>query len=616
MQKYRGVFHSGHGGDDYVTVSCPDGEYDLSVVPGGRPAFEGDFVEVFTQGDIALIFSPGSGYKRKCRVAEVIERARDEITGDYVISEKTAYIVPDDYIPFRVKIKETPASPRCAAGDKIKASLTKYKSVSALRAVPLYDFGPSGTFRANFNAAVHGTPHYAPFSAAAEKQASSARPHDALNYITKRRDLRGKTVFTFSDTENCHNSYAFSISKREGDWELGLHVADIAEYIGPGTPLDTEAAARGKALFSERDGSPLFPASFRNSVCSLGSERPVLAVSALVTIDPSGNVLDTELCESVIDPVLTATASDVDALLSVADSSALMPLRRRYSAVAPSIEQLYELAAVLRAVRVAGGGVDFDICDRVFAFNTEKQVSGISIVPRSDSALMAAELLAAVGKACAEKLYYSGVGCVYSSCAERRYNAATGMPADRYFLPQADYAKPGYTARESNAVRGKAGEHWFFAGVTAELTDPDLSFEPKRHYIFNTEKFMRFFDPAERYSDLINLRAVKAYVRETPFDVTRYAPALQAEMRTYALKKRLSAMFEVSYAARNREKELKAVVVKKTVGGVVALLECGVCAFMPKCETALPEEGETVKVKVRELDYKHGRFTLAPSSVL
>ena len=611
MHKYRGIFHSAVGGDGYVTVTESGREYDIPVTPGAAVAFEGDSVEIFTQGELSLIFAPGSAYKLKCRITEVLERACDVVTGEYVVSEKVPFIVPDTYIPYRVRIKGDADSPKCSHGDKIKARILKYRSFSAIRANPIANFGRADTFRANFNAAVHGTGHYAPFSAAAEKQAGAARPCEALNYLNKRRDLRGKTVFTFSDTGAEQNSFAFSVSCSEGEWVLWLHVADVAECLEPGSPLDLEAARRGKALFPGRDGSPVLPAGFRRMVCDLGLERPLLAVSAFVTFDRDGNVLDTDLCESVIDPVLTASASDVDALVSAADSSSLLPLRRKYSVVVPCIEQLYELAAVLRAKRLANGGVDFDLCDRVFSVDPEKQVTGVSLVPRSDSALMAAELLAAVGSACAEKMWYSGAGCVYSSLAERHYNIATGAPYDRYFLEPEKYFAPGYTALEAEKVRGKAAEHYLFARLTDESGDADLSFVPAPHYLIGSEKYMRFHDPAERYSDLINLRAIKAFVRETPFDVKRYAPALQAEMSTYALKRRLAGLFECSYAAKCGGAELKATAIKNTVGGTVVLLENGICSFIPSSDNSVPQAGvNKIRVKVKSIDYEHGRFTL------
>ena len=610
MFKYRGIFHRAVSADDYVTVTEAGREYDIPVLSGPVVAFEGDTVEVFTQGEIARIFAPGSAYKQKCRVCDVVRRACDVVTGEYVVADRTAYLVPDSYIPYRVKIKGSAGSPECAPGDKIKAEILKYRTFSAMRAKPVANFGRADTFRANLNAALHGTPYFAPFSAAAEKQASAARPYEAVNYISRRRDLRGKTVFTFSETETGRSSYAFSVSFSENEWVLGLHAADVAEYLAPGTPLDNEAAKRGKALFPGRDGSPLFPEQFRRSVCDLGIERPVLAVSAFVTFDIHGNVLDTDLCESVIDPVLTASASDVDALVSGADSSALLPLRRKYSAVTPSFEQLYELAAVLRAKRLAGGGVDFDLCDRVFAFDSEKRVSGVSLVPRSDSALMAAELLAAVGEACAEKLRYSGAGCVYSSLGERVYNAATGVPNDRYLLGPEEYFTPGYTAREAAKARGTFAEHYCFAYLTDETDDAFLSPVPAPHYMLNAQKYIRFYAPAKRYSDLVNQRAIKAFIREEPFDVRRYERAINAEMSAYALKRRLTGLFECAYAAKNRDTELKATVLNICTGGAALLLENGVCAFMPAAEGKSVRPGEKLKVKVKNIDYRLGRFTL------
>ena len=128
--------------------------------------------------------------------------------------------------------------------------------------------------------------------------------------------------------------------------------------------------------------------------------------------------------------------------------------------------------------------------------------------------------------------------------------------------------------------------------------------------MLNTQKYIRFYAPAKRYSDLVNQRAVKAYIREEPFDVRRYERAITAEMSAYALKRRLTGLFECACAAKNRDTELKATALNVCAGGAALLLENGVCAFMPAAEGKTVRPGDKLKVKVKNIDYRLGRFTL------
>ncbi len=627
IQKLEGLFRRTKSGSGYVTVYNGKTEENIPVaVSYNTDIYDGDLVSVsvseFEEREYAQrertanikgkVKSMSSGKRSGMgKILKVISRAHTTVTGEYHVVEKKAYLMPDSYIPFRIPIKNCKDGLKCQSGDKIEAEISKYKAVSAMRAIPTKNFGKADTYAANYKAALSGTRHFARFTQTAEKQASGIKPVEAKNYVSKRVDLRSKTVFTFTDSVFGSSGCGFSVSKEDGGWKLGVHIADVAEYLESGTELDREAALRGRQILGSRDGSPMLPKSFINSVCSFNEKREFLAISAFADFDDMGNVTNMEFCESVVAPALDASAADVDALIYGGDSSALIPLRRKYSAVGEQINLLYELAALLRANRIQDSGVDFDRCERVFGFDTEHRIKKMSLEYKSDSALMISEIFISIGKAAADKLFYSGVPCLYTGLAEKKYDTVTGAPEDRFFLEEEEYYKEGYTRKEANVSRGTFYEKRCFGDITLECEAPSISSTPLPHYIYGADKYIEFFFPSEKYSDLTNLRAIKAYLNDQPFDVRKSALGAENEEKAGIIELNLLKTMTISYLAENHAKDFDGTVIRAQKEGLRVLLDCGAVGFIPSGETETSYiPGDRVKAKLIEADYVTGRVIL------
>jgi ribonuclease R len=624
-QKLEGVFHRTKSGCGYVTVKSEESdsanakEENIPVVVSyNADVYEGDTALFTVQEAANGKRESDEGIDRtvkKAKLQKVIKRAQTSVIGEYRISEKKPYIIPDSYIPFRIPVKLTGSVIKCENGDKVEAEISRYKAVSAMRAIPVKSFGRADAYGANIKAAIYGTALFGKFSPAAEKQASAIKPVEARNYISKRVDLRSKAIFTFTDSVFGSSGCGFSVSKEEDGWKLGIHVADVAEYLKEGTELDSEAAARGKQILGSRDGSPMLPHGFINSICSFNEKREFLAVSLFVDFDEAGNATNVEFCESVIAPVLTASAADVDALISDGDSSALMPLRKKYSSIDGQIETLYELAAVLRAKRIADGGVDFDACEREFGIDADKRIRKMSLEYKNDSVLMVYEVFISAGKAAAEKLFYSGASCVYTGISEKTYDSVTGFPEDRYFMEENEYFKDGYTVREAAVSRGTVFEKHCFERITLECDSAKLSVTPIKHYIYGTDKYIEFFRPSEKYSDLVNLRAIKAYINEEAFDIRKYSEGLENEVKAGIIQLNLIKIMTIGYLNDNREADRKyeGSVIKSSQEGARILLDNGTSGIIIAEDIInILAVGERVTVRVKETDYATGRITFKP----
>ena len=606
-QKFIGTFRYVPNGYGYVTLKGDVGKNAVVVAPFPPGVFDGDTVEITAaQNDQGSKNDPSL----RCRITKVIERAQTFVIGEYRVSDQKAYVIPDSYIPFRIQVKQTAGGIKCENGDKVAAVILKYKVISAMRVEITENFGRNDTFGANFRAAVYGTPLFTPFGEEAERQVSMLRPPEISKLLAKRVDFRGKTVFTFADSVFGSSTFAFSLSQTDYERKVGLHILDIDEFVSPSSPLDTEAYRRGRSVCAERDGSPMFPRSFTTSIGTFEEKHASPALSVFVTFDADGNAIDTEFCESVVEPVLMTSDTDIDALFSGSDSSALLPLRQKYGIVLDLITSLYDLSGILRRRRLSRGGVDFDVAERMFGFDSEHRIRHLSLDIRSDSYLMVNEILIAVGSAAAEYLYANGVKCVFSSLAEQHYDSVTGIPSSKVLLPEIDYTFDGYTKREASAVKGTGLEKFCYIAVTDECTSPKLSFVPDSHFVYKTNVYANFFHPADSYACLVNLRAVKAYLEDVPFDIRAYSDAIDNEMASALTERKIRSIMSVGYLEENVGKIHSGVVIKRITGGFRVMLDCGLLAFLPTDEGSSLHIGKPINATVAEADYSSGRIVL------
>lgn len=605
-QKFIGTYRNVPNGYGYVTLKGDVNE-NMVVVSPFAGAFDGDTVEVsVSQSDLK---TKNGSSPRRCRIMGVVERARSFIVGEYTVIDRKAYVIPDSYIPFRVQVKPVTNGIKCENGDKVAAVILKYKAISALRVEIVENFGRNDTFGANIKACLYGTSLLSPFGESVEKQISSFREPDISKMLAKRVDLRGKTVFTFADSIFGTSTFAFSLTDEDGIRSVGLHILDVDELVPRYSPLDNEAYDRGRTVRTEREGYPMFPRSFTTSYGSFIEKHASPAVSVFVSFDTDGNVMATEFCESVVDPVLMTSATDIDALFSGIDSSALLPLRQKYGSVFDLIASLYDLSGVLRRARLSKGGVDFDVTERTFGFDSDKRIRHLSLETKSDSFLMVHELLIAIGTAAAEKLHYNGVSCVFTSLSEEPYDIVTGVPSDKVLLPESDYMTPGYTKREASAVKGTGFEKYSYVGISDECSTPRLSFTPYSHFVYSSDIYIDFFHPADRYSSIVNLRAIKSYINDNALDIRQYAKSTDNEIVAGLAERRVKKLMSIGYLEENVGKTYNAVVIKHISGGFRVILDCGIMGFVPFLSVP-PSLGKTVRVTVSEADYSTGRIVL------
>src|SRR5438874_9374862 len=289
------------------------------------------------------------------RVIRILERARDTIVGTLQHSRNFYYVVPDDprlvhdvyvQVPPREKLPKAPTR-----GDKVVVRLEAWESRHV---------NPEGEIIEVLGAA--SAPGVDVLSIIRKFHLRAEFPKDVLNQAERiseqivarqlegREDLRKEFVVTIDPDDARDFDDAIQVEKIKNGWRLGVHIADVAAYVEPGSALDREARRRGNSVYLPDRVIPMLPERLSNGVCSLNPGVDRLTHSVFVQFDKHGEVKSTRFARSVIRSAHRLTYKQAYALLTAS------PIDR----LGERLHVAWELAALLRRKRFQHGSLDLD----------------------------------------------------------------------------------------------------------------------------------------------------------------------------------------------------------------------------------------------------------------
>ena len=293
----QGIYQASSKGFGFFTPEGAEGrESDLFVPPrcdGG--AWNGDKVSAVIRPD------PKDPDRQTAVVTAVLERRNRTVIGAVERRGREVWVQPSsDRLPHAVKVVGRTSSIR--PGDKIAVSMSSFGSaklppMGTLKAA----FGRDGTRSASVEAILYQygieRDFPAPVRAAAELAPSAVEPGAPGG----RLDLRGGTVITIDGASSKDFDDAVSLERDgDGNWVLGVHIADVSHYVTEGSPLDLEAFHRGTSVYFADQVVPMLPEALSNGICSLNPQVDRLALSCIMTMDGHGAMLGHKLAKTVI----------------------------------------------------------------------------------------------------------------------------------------------------------------------------------------------------------------------------------------------------------------------------------------------------------------------------
>jgi len=391
----------------------------------------------------------------------------------------------------------------------------------------------------------HHLPHRFPAEVLEEAQAvENVMPASELR---RRRDFRQTPIVTI-DGETARD-FDDAVTVRQlanANYELQVHIADVAQYVTEGSPLDQEARLRGTSVYFPDRAVPMLPLELSTDICSLRPHLDRLVLSCVMEIDHRGEIVGYELSEGVIRSAERMTYTAVNAVLE-GDA----PLRQRYAKLVPLFEQMRDLAMILNRKRERRGSIDFDLPEPVIEFDENGLMRSITRAERNIANRLIEEFMLSANECVASYLenrrvaslyrvhekpdakrvyefetiaatfgYSLGVGALpiqrVQLKTDRRAARGTGRNLREIEIPKEVHITPRMYQKLTEKIAGKPEEQILSYLMLRSLKQARYSEVNEGHFALAASTYTHFTSPIRRYPDLIVHRILKQVLRESP----------------------------------------------------------------------------------------------------
>ncbi len=306
-------------------------------------ALDGDKVEVH-------LFPQRPGRKREGQIVKIIKRSREAIVGVLQLSKKFAFVVPDDTsVPVDIFIPLSGIN-NAKDGEKVIAKITDWPERSNNPFGEVIDIlGLPGKNEVEMNSILASFDFPLRFTPEAEKEAEKIPELLPEREIKKRRDFRGETTITIDPADAKDFDDALSVSKlKNGNLEVGVHIADVSWYVKPGSPIDQEGYRRATSVYLVDRTIPMLPEKLSNMVCSLRPDEDKFCFSAVFEITPAAEVKESWFGKTVIRSNRRYAYEEAQQIIENGEGD-----------FADEILTLHKLATILRKQRFDKGAIAF-----------------------------------------------------------------------------------------------------------------------------------------------------------------------------------------------------------------------------------------------------------------
>lgn len=328
--------------------------------------------------------------------------------------------------------------------------------------------------------------------------------------LARRRDLRGEVVVTIDGADAKDLDDAVTVSHLEnGNYKLGVHIADVTHYVRENTVLDEEALKRATSVYLIDLVIPMLPQKLSNNLCSLNPHTDKLALSCEMEIDPNGRVKYSEVFESVIRTTERMTYDDVNAILTDNEPA----LMEKYAHVVPMFREMEKLFEILNKKRMQRGAIDFDFTESFIELNEKGEPVDVRPFVRGVANRIIEEFMLAANETVAETYYAQEAPFVYrihedpdpeKLQAFSEMASVMGVP-----IRFGKDIEPRDLQKVLAEVKGTESEHVLSKLLLRSMMQAKYSPNNLGHFGLAAKYYCHFTSPIRRYPDLQIHRIIK-----------------------------------------------------------------------------------------------------------
>lgn len=583
--KFPGIFHANDRGFGFVTVDPEEPDYFINPTQT-LSALNGDEVEV----EMIAAGDPTIGKRPEGKITKIIQRNLTQVVGEFKPLEGenlpngiigSVHLRDKKLSNYRFLVEDTGLHP--VAGEIVLADITTYPSPE----LPGIIKGIATKVIGNVNdpgidilqiVYQHDIPHQFPEDVM--QQVAKIPDHVTPEQKIGRRDLTSEPMVTIDSIESKDLDDAVSVRKlANGNYHLGVHIADVSHYVTPNTPLDREAFERGTSVYLTDRVIPMIPAKLSNGICSLNPQVERLALTCEMQIDPQGEVVSHEIFPSVIKTTERMTYKAINKILESDDQKE----KERYHDLVPMFEEMAELHKILLKMRKRRGAIEFEDTEAKIIVDEKGHAIDIQLRERGTSERMVESFMLAANETVAahyKNLHVPFIYRIHETPKEEKiksfFEMLSGLGVE--VTGKVTDIKPKMLQKILKKVAGKPEEPMVSVMLLRSMQQAKYSPEPLGHFGLAAKDYTHFTSPIRRYPDLMAHRMIHYYAEnglgeanqakfqaELP-EVSQHSS--QAERRAIDAERDTDAMKKAEYMADHVGEEFDAVVSSVTKFGM------------------------------------------------
>lgn len=532
----RGIFQANARGFGFVTVEGESedifiGEEDM----GG--AMQGDEVEV------AITKAP-AGRRREGKILKILNRGTLRLVGYYQSRKNFGFVVPDNERILQDIFVPAEQSKGAVTGHKVVVELTSYGGEGKKPEGRIVEIlGHANDPGVDILSIVKAYDLPIEFPEKVLNQAERvAKPVTGAD-MAGRKDVRDWQTVTIDGEDAKDLDDAITLTKEGDNYILGVHIADVTNYVQENSALDREALKRGTSVYLADRVIPMLPHVLSNGMCSLNAGEDRLALSCIMTVDAKGNVVDHQIAETVVNVDERMSYTSVKKILEEHDEEEC----RRYQTLIPMFELMKELSEILRNRRHKRGAIDFDFPESKMVLDEDGTPLEIKAYDRNVATKIIEDFMLLANETVAEEYFWQEIPFVYrvheAPDEEKMKKLITFIQNFGYTMhvPKGQEIRPKEVQKLLDKIEGSQEEAMISRLTLRSMKQAKYSPDNDGHFGLATQYYTHFTSPIRRYPDLQIHRIIKDNLRGRMTESRRahYAKILtEVTMQASSLERR------------------------------------------------------------------------------
>ena len=506
-KKITGTFQAHPKGFGFVSV---EGEKEDIFIPESKTN------GAMHMGTVEISVSPAvTGRRKEGKVLHVLERGMKQVVCTYQLNKNFGFAVPDNpkfgsdiFIPLE-------RSKGAVNGHKVVVEITQYgkkgKNPEGKVVEILGHINDPGVDILSIVRA-YGLP--VEFDPKVMTQVEHVAKPVSEADMAGRMDLRDWQMVTIDGEDAKDLDDAVSLTMDHENYILGVHIADVSNYVQEHSALDTEALKRGTSVYLVDRVIPMLPHALSNGICSLNQGEERLALSCIMTVNPKGEIIDHTITESVICVDRRMTYTNVKKILADHDPEVMA----EYEPLVPMFEKMAELAAILRKKRMKRGSIDFDFPETKVILDKNGNPVDIRPYDRNVATKLIEDFMLAANETVAAEYYWRELPFVYRTHeqpdSEKIQKLSTFINNFGYSLHiGSDEVHPKELQKLLEKIDGTSEEPLISRLTLRSMKQARYTVENTGHFGLAADCYCHFTSPIRRYPDLQIHRIIKDSLR-------------------------------------------------------------------------------------------------------